>query len=393
MSTPRDDAARASWPRRVALMVYGDLRLVRSGGNVYDANLVEHWNGRGVEVDIVQLPFASFERALAHNAHKALRRDVTERLVSGDYDLVVQDELIHPSVLDWNESLRALVGAPLVSIVHHLRSDEAWPTHEATFYRKMESLYLDSIDAFIFNSETTKRSVDGLSPLSDRLSVVATPGGNRLIDIAGSHRGEEHWQRLIQRRLRRPGLEILFIGNVIPRKGLMALIDAVGSLVGSGVSLHVVGRESVDADYAAALRARVERHSLGDRVVFHGELPDDELVPLLTRCHVFAMPSTYEGFGIAYLEAMSFALPVVASSHGAAGELVGDLNGRLVAPNRPEALTRVLRALAEDRALLETLSQGARKTYERYPTWEQTGEKTLQFLSRLRLRLTAPGQT
>ena len=217
-----------------------------------------------------------------------------------------------------------------------------------------------------------------------RPSLVATPGGNRLIDIAPPPGGDEHWRRLIERRLRHPGLEIIFVGNLIPRKELMALIDALGSLAGANASLHIVGRESVAPDYAAALRARVDRLGLQDRIVFHGELSDVELANLLPRCHLFAMPSAYEGFGIAYLEAMSFALPVIAGSHGAARELIDESNGRLVSPEVPGHLVRVLRELTEDRALLERLSREARRTYERYPTWEQTSEDALRFLRRLR---------
>ncbi|NIS63150.1 MAG: glycosyltransferase, partial [Proteobacteria bacterium] len=61
---------------------------------------------------------------------------------------------------------------------------------------------------------------------------------------------------------------------------------------------------------------------LEDHVRLSGPLPDGELASRLAQSHVLAVPSSYEGFGIVYIEAMGFGLPIVASSVGAVPELI-----------------------------------------------------------------------
>jgi hypothetical protein len=77
----------------IALVIYGSLNEV-SGGFLYDRKLVEHLQQRGHEVTVIPLPWRSYGRSLVDNGSHCLLR----RMQGGEFAVIVQDELIHPSV-------------------------------------------------------------------------------------------------------------------------------------------------------------------------------------------------------------------------------------------------------------------------------------------------------
>ncbi len=103
----------------------------------------------------------------------------------------------------------------------------------------------------------------------------------------------------------------------------------------------------------------------------------------LRLSQVLALPSSYEGFGIAYLEGLGFGLPAIATSGGAAGEIITNgSNGFLIKSGDVAALKDCLRELAQDRQRLLEFSLAARKRYEAQPGWEQTGKSIRGFLEK-----------
>ena len=256
-------------------------------------------------MEVISLPWDSYPRLLTHNFSKQLQRKIRGL----ELDVLLQDELNHPSLFRLN---RNLWGIPKVSIVHHLRSKESHPGWAMPFYRWVETRYLESVNAFIFNSRTTRRDVaDTLGDMKGH--VIAYPGGDRLKpDITA--------QKVMERALETGPLRLLFIGNLIPRKGLHTLIDAL-AISGPGWRLDVVGPDA-DTGYAAKMKALVFKKGLSERVTFHGGLDDDALKGILEESHVLAVPSSYEGFGIVYMEGMGFGLPALATTSGAASETI-----------------------------------------------------------------------
>ena len=101
----------------------------------------------------------------------------------------------------------------------------------------------------------------------------------------------------------------------------------------------------------------------------------------LRQAHVLVVPSSYEGFGIVYLEGMCFGLPAIGTTAGAAAEVIDDgKTGYLIKPNDSASLSVRLRSLAEDRGLLTRLSINARQRYLRQSSWETTAESIRDFL-------------
>lgn len=382
---------------RIGLIIYGTLDTL-SGGYLYDRKLVDYLRAQGDSVEILSLPWRSYPRHLLDNFDPVWRR----RLARLDVDILLQDELNHPSLAWANRSLRA-APFPVLSIVHHLRASEEHPAWLLPFYRWVERRYLASVGGFVYNSRTTQKSVETLlldrkehketqraskaNPLLSAQSVssafysfppsiVAYPAADHLHPPSA-----QAVQRLSDERAARPGpLELLFVGNLIPRKGLHHLLAALALLPEQNWRLHTVGRADVDSGYTARIRAQIDRLGLGERVTLHGRVNDDILQDFLRRCHLLAVPS-YEGFGIVYLEAMAFGLPVLASAAGAAHEIVQPgVNGFLVQPSATERFTAILARCLGDRAALAEMGRAARRSYDSHPTWAETGATIRGFL-------------
>ena len=368
---------------RIGLLIYGSLDTL-SGGYLYDRKLVEHLRQAGDSVEILSIPWRSYPAHLADNLSLRLYR----RLRDLPVDILLQDELNHPSLALVNRRLRRLQPRyPLISIVHHLRSSEQHPRRLLPLYRAVERSYLRTVDGFIFNSRTTRQAVgelrgeseeergerENLAPLG---GVVAYPAANHL---AVPEEGAV--EEMISARGSDAGpLRILFVGNLIARKGLHHLIAALSRLPWASWRLDVVGDEAVDIAYAAAVRRQISAAGLEGNVRLHGRVSDEALAQRYRAAHLLAVLS-YEGFGIVYLEAMAFGLPVLASVHGGAGEIVDSgVNGFLIEPAEADSIAAHLSALAGDLARLADLGRNARQRYATHPRWADSAAAIRAYL-------------
>ena len=347
---------------KIGLVIYGSLDTV-SGGYLYDRNLVEYLQTQGDTVEIISLPWRNYAAHVADN--------LTFRLPTG-LDILIQDELNHPSLIGANHGDHPY---PVISLVHHLRCSELRPAWQNGVYSIIERKYLQSVDGFIFNSKTTRGVVNGL--IGDgKPSIVAPPPTGRF----GAAIAEDE----IRARAGRSDLSILFLGNVIYRKGLHTLVEALKLVERDTIPLYkvdVVGGMTAEPHYAEKMRRQVMVDGLSSIVTFHGALDNEPLVKMYRQAHVLVVPSSYEGFGIAYLEGMGFGLPAIGSTLGAAGEIIthGE-DGYLIEPGDSTALAHHLSELAANRDLLVKLSLNAVKRHRAQPKWEETAKSIRNFL-------------
>lgn len=353
---------------RIGLIIYGDLQNV-SGGYIYDRMLVEHLRRNGDHVEVISLPWRGYPRHLGDNFSRALRR----RLSRASLNVLLEDELNHPSLFWVNRWLRDRISYPIVSLVHHLRCSEHRPAWQNRLYQCIERLYLVSVNGFVFNSKTTASVVMGIIR-SKRPAVVAYPGGDRL--------NSKMKPDQVLKRARQPTpLHIIFVGNVIPRKGLDVLISGLGRLPRDTWQLEVIGSLTADQAYAHSIRSQIARNGLTDRIRLSGSLPDGELASRLAQSHVLAVPSSYEGFGMVYIEAMGFGLPVIASNVGAVPELITPgRDGFLIRPGDTAGLAQCIHTLHRDREHLAQVSLAALQRYREHPTWTESSERIREFL-------------
>ncbi len=161
---------------------------------------------------------------------------------------------------------------------------------------------------------------------------------------------------------------ILFVGSGFERKGLPQLLEASARLPRRDAHLIVVGRDR----QATALRERVRQLGIGTRVHFVGGQSD--VRPFYGAADVFALPTLYDPFPNAALEAMACGLPVVTSTTSGAAELIHTAeNGFVVDALNIEALAQSLAAAISGG---ESMAAAARATAEALPI-STTAEKLL----------------
>ena len=374
----------------IGFIIYGSLDTL-SGGYLYDHKLVEYLRARGDTVEVISLPWRNYaahlmdnlrfrlphqpvivrsqrpERSGAQSKSEAAKQSLRE----GMFDILIQDELNHPSLIAANAGKHPY---SIISLVHHLRCSELRPKWQNDLYRLVEKKYLQSVDGFIFNSQTTRGVVNGLIE-NRKPDVVAYPPTDRF--------GEAVTETEIAERAKNLELRILFLGNVIERKGLHTLLDAltVGQNDILSYKLDVVGSLTTDPAYTKMVQEKIAANNLSSFVFLHGPLDNEPLQQKLRQAHVLVVPSSYEGFGIVYLEGMGFGLPAIGTNAGAAGEIIEDgKTGYLIQPNDSATLAARLAGLSADRGLLTRLSLNALQRYRVQPAWEETAKNIREFL-------------
>lgn len=352
----------------VGLLIYGHLDTV-SGGFIYDRNLVRYLREAGDRVDVIRLPWRRYGVSLLDNLNPGLRR----RLAQATFDVLLEDELVHPSCFWLNQRLRPRLRYPVVAIIHHLRCRERHPALMRRLYRWVEKRYLASVDGCICVSRTTANDVEDLVGRTRPL-LVASPGRDGLPGATS--------RKAIKARAATPGaFNLIFVGNLIPRKELHTLLAALASLPRDDWRLTVAGSLEMDAAYVDAIRGQIKDAGLARRVSLLGALPSRELAARCAASHLLAVPSSYEGFGIVYLEGMQFGLPAIAGTAGAAKEIITHgHNGFLVPPGNPEALAQYLELLIRDRDLLLKMSLAAHQSAAAHPTWNDSAARVRGFL-------------
>jgi UDP-glucose:(heptosyl)LPS alpha-1,3-glucosyltransferase len=157
---------------------------------------------------------------------------------------------------------------------------------------------------------------------------------------------------------------LLYVGSGFARKGLDAAIDALARCGEPALRLFAAGRDRAAPRFAA----RAQAAGLGDRARLLGTR--DDLRPLYAAADCFILPTRYDPFPGAALEALAMGLPVIVGRHSGAAELVrhGE-NGWLCEPEDLPGLAQLMReaagALREERAR-DAMRSAARATAEGY---------------------------
>jgi glycosyltransferase involved in cell wall biosynthesis len=149
-------------------------------------------------------------------------------------------------------------------------------------------------------------------------------------------------------------------------KGVDDLIRAFAQLRPAIPDLHLV--VAGEGDDLVRLQKLAAEMNVTDVVHFLQGLSREKLAACYGRADVFALPSTGEGFGLVFLEAMAFGKPIVAAAAGGATDLVeNEVNGLLVPAHNPEQLASALARLIRDDALRSTLGRrGLERVHAQY---------------------------
>ncbi|MDB5171476.1 MAG: glycosyltransferase family 1 protein [Phycisphaerales bacterium] len=280
--------------------------------------------------------------AAIHQEHRLDLVDFPEWACEGYVHLLNQTE--------WNYVPTVIhLHGPLVMFGHAI----GWPEIDSEFFRvgtAMEATCLRLADRVFSSSRCSAQWC------SDHygLNAAEIPILNTGVDV-------ELFRPLDVPRDSRP--TIVFVGNLSENKGVDMLVDAACAIAPEfpGLKLKLIGMGKPAA--REHLHRRVGSAGLPDLLEFTGFVRREELPDHLSRAHVFAAPSGYEGGpGFVYLEAMACGLPVIACSGSGASEVViPEKTGLLVPPHDTGALAVALRRLLGDPHGCRALGDAARQ--------------------------------
>jgi glycosyltransferase involved in cell wall biosynthesis len=161
---------------------------------------------------------------------------------------------------------------------------------------------------------------------------------------------------------------LLFLGRIIPRKGIDFLIEALPRIGDFQAKLIVAGPEP-EAGYLNVLHAKARALGVAERVLFTGPLYGEDKNAALADASVFALPSRYENFGNAAAEAVACGTPVIVSDRCGIAPLLNQRAG-LVTAYDSATLAHTLRNLLEDASLYQRLKAGCRQVTDEI-SWER----------------------
>jgi glycosyltransferase involved in cell wall biosynthesis len=209
-------------------------------------------------------------------------------------------------------------------------------------------------DALVVVSDSARDALPGA--LRSRARVVIH--GVDLERSAALVRRREELRRQVRAEFEVPDDEVLAltVANLRPEKGYDVLLDAAGLLAERGAPLRLVavGRGPLRDELEERRRAL----HLGDRFRFAG--PRDDALALLGGADLFVLASRQEGLPVAFMEAASLGLAIVASAVGEIPRLITPgVDGLVVPPGRPDALADAIARVGADESLRHRLGQGA----------------------------------
>lgn len=176
---------------------------------------------------------------------------------------------------------------------------------------------------------------------------------------------------------------ILYIGNLIPVKGVSNLLLAFSRLIKQGgrkdVSLFLIGSGSQERE----LRGVSKRLGIDEKVFFQGKRPHEEIPFWMNTADVFVLPSLSEGFPLVIPEAMMCGVPVVATDVGGVSEAIMDkVTGLLVKPNDINSLYGAISAYLTDSQLTRHIAENAMR-YAANFTWQDNARRYLPIYRRI----------
>lgn len=238
---------------------------------------------------------------------------------------------------------------PLVMFAHTM----GWPAMDSEFYRTgtaMEATCVRLVDAVYSSSECSAGWIRShYHEWIERIPVI--------------HLGIDTNVFIPQPHVKEARPVIIFVGKIVPNKGVEELVDACSKLVKifPDLQLRLIG--SGDESYLDKLRYKAAQPNGTTFLELKGYIHKADLPAELARVTIFAAPSWYEGGpGFVYLEAMACGLPIVACSGSGIDEIVTNgVNGLLVPPKNSKVLEEVLLKILSDKTFAENMGANARK--------------------------------
>lgn len=337
----------------------GDINSL-TGGYGYDRELSKGLMDLGINVQLVPLP-AEFPNpgpaALAEAA------DAFANLADGA--IVIADGLAF-GVMD-DIAMRESSRLKIIALCHHpLALETGISAQESHTVKISETRALAAAKAVIVTSAMTgKILAQDFAVPADKITL-ARPGTPRQAFASCNHQIPQ----------------LLTLATLTKRKGHDVLINALAHITHLPWQARFVGGQAFDPEWVVHLQQLVRDHNLQQRITFAGNIADIRTEFL--NADLFVLPSCFEGYGMAFAEALSFGLPIIATNAGAIPDLVPETAGLLIPPGNVDTLAQALTLLLVNHDHRRQLQAGAQQAAQTLPTWTDCARQVAELINRLR---------
>ena len=196
------------------------------------------------------------------------------------------------------------------------------------YVERLRDFFSNSVLVNVYYTAATLRAADLVLTTNDETYRRAKQWGARRVGMAlDSGLPPEFYPDQPPAHAPTDTLRLLWVGSMIPRKGVLLLLDMM-ALLPDSVTLTLVG----SGPQAGLIRERIAQLGLGGRVHCPGRVPYAAVRAHYARCDAFVFSSLRDSFGTQLLEAMAYGLPIVTLDHQGAHTFVPDDAGLKVPP-------------------------------------------------------------
>lgn len=250
----------------------------------------------------------------------------------------------------------------LIALVHHpLALESGLSEPEIQALRASERAALAAVRHVVTTSQTVARILIADYGVPSSQITIAPPG----TDPAPAARGSGG-----------PAVVLLAVGAITARKGYDVLVAALGMVRAPRWRLTIVGDRHRDPAASARLEADIARLGLSDRIALAGAISRARLEALYDGADLFVLASRFEGYGMAFADAMVRGLPIIGTIAGAIPETAPE--ALLVPPDNAVALAAALDRVIGDCRTRRQLAAAARRTARNLPAWSTSARLVAQ---------------
>lgn len=342
----------------IYFVIPGDIDSL-TGGYGYDRRLLSELNRLGFAVQLLSLA-SSFPQADADDL-----RDAELKFASLPEGAVVLVDCLALGAMD-NIAQRHRQRLKLIALCHHpLALEVGLGPEQSQALQRSEQRALAAARAVIVTSHNTARLLSREFAVPESKITVALPGTDKQSFAAC---------------VGNPPL-LLTVATLTQRKAHDLLIDALALIADLPWQARFVGGKDFDSAWTAYLHSKLALHAIEDRITLVGNVAD--LSGEYMQADLFVLPSLFEGYGMAFAEALSFGLPVVAVRNSAVADLIPESAGMLVPAATIPELAQTLRYLLIHSSRRKELQLGAQQASRALPEWTDTAQVIAQLIQQV----------
>ena len=256
--------------------------------------------------------------------------------------------------------LAAVISKPLhrLPVITTVQGSDIYKVHDKPIIRNVIRFALQSCNKVIALSADLAKSTEALGVKKEKVIVI--PNG---INLDHFPLGDQT-NRLNQ---------VIYVGSLIPRKGVMTLIQAMAKVHKQlpGLRLLVVG----EGDQRAELEEKVRQLQLADVVLMLGPKSQEDVSHLIRQSKLFVLPSIEEGQGVVLVEALASGTPCVGSRVGGIPDVITPAVGKIVEAQDVEGFACAIESYVNNDVIWRKASQKARERAEYEYNWYKLAEK------------------